>query len=146
MSSKTSMSSKISRDEKFAHVYTISIRNNNVGIPLVDNGNLLTPKQLSWLTQWIRQAHPKPQRGDIVHLKEQIGYRNNGVYLYDGKSVIALDRDVDDYGALPPNFVVLDPKRGNFPIRYWSKTIDHNEYVWFDAPLKTLLYETFEFT
>src|SRR5689334_10126576 len=96
-----SASVREAKREKYAHVYTISVQKNPVGIPLRDNGNLLTDKQLSWLTKRIRESGRKPQRGDIVHLKEQIGYRNDGVYLYDGKRVISLDRDEDDYGALP---------------------------------------------
>lgn len=62
------------------------------------------------------------------------GYRNEGVYMWDGDDVIHLNWDVDEYGSLPDNFKVWErhPEYGFIiPLLYWS-SIDHNTFVNFD--------------
>jgi hypothetical protein len=70
----------------------------------------------------------KIRRGDVVHLEAVPAYRNNGKYIYDGREVVPLDFSLDEYGALPASFQVID----EFPIHYWQNTIDHNCIIHFD--------------
>ena len=62
------------------------------------------------------------------------GYRNNGLYMWDGDDVIHLNSDIDEYGSLPDDFKVWEPhpeKGFIIPLLYWG-AIDHNTYVNFD--------------
>jgi len=52
-------------------------------------------------------------------LSDKRVYRNEFVKIYDGKKVIDLDHDIDDYGALPKKFLCLTNK---VPINYWKDT------------------------
>lgn len=53
------------------------------------------------------------RRGDIIENIKESGYRSDGVYFYDGRSIINLDTDWDDYGSIP--FVVFE----EFAPDYW---------------------------
>jgi len=58
-------------------------------------------------------------RGDLVHVKEFGDYRNDGIFIWDGQKLLALDYKYDDYGA-------------------WSKEIsfpgfDWNHYLWMNG-------------
>jgi hypothetical protein len=62
------------------------------------------------------------------------GYRNEGIYMWDGDDVIHLDWDIDEYGSLPYDFEVWKrhPEDGFIiPLRYWD-FIEHNNFVRFD--------------
>lgn len=72
--------------------------------------------------------------GDIVHVEAMGEYRNDGKFIFDGESIIPLDYSRDEYGAVPPQFKVIDDmtnERG-FPTRYWVDVIIHNGIVHFD--------------
>jgi hypothetical protein len=73
-------------------------------------------------------------RGDLICFEGLDSYRNDGVAIYDGCKIINLDHVIDDYGALPKEFTVIN---NEVPIDYWyntenNKGIDHNHLVWFD--------------
>ncbi len=74
----------------------------------------------------------RAKRGDIIVLDVVAGYRNTGKLVFDGTSVINLDDSVDDYGAIPPSFHVLDEKDGFLPPTYWNGAISHNNIVYFN--------------
>jgi hypothetical protein len=67
-------------------------------------------------------------RGDVIHFGND-DYRNNNKMIFDGKKLINLDTDVDDYGGVPPDFVVGD-NDGEFNIGDFSDVIDHNSINW----------------
>lgn len=79
-------------------------------------------------------------KGDLILFDCAIGYRNQGVAIFDGEQIIDLEYDVDDYGALPSKFHVIE---NGVPLNYWSYVgdtdatigIDHNQYVWFNHVL-----------
>ena len=82
-----------------------------------------------------------PRFGDLIEFEGNSGYRNNGIAIFDGRKIIDLDAEPDDYGTLPQCFRVLEinPTGVRFPIRYWHnltgedwRGIEHNYYVWFD--------------
>jgi len=64
------------------------------------------------------------KRGDIVAL-EGYGHRNEGKFIFDGKSVISLSYDLDEYGHLPKEF-------HDFPPGHFTDVIDHNHICWFE--------------
>lgn len=67
------------------------------------------------------------KRGDVVRLESVPEYRNDGVYIYNGRTVVNLYYDIDDYGSVPPEFTPIEEE---LPIDYWSECIDHNSIVW----------------
>jgi len=68
------------------------------------------------------------RRGDIVIMTNIAGYRNDGLFIFDGTEVIHLAWEPDDYGTIPIQFKVPE----DFPITYWEDIILHNAYVPFD--------------
>lgn len=55
-----------------------------------------------------------PRRGDTLLDLEGFFYRNNGITFYNGKAVIDMDRNNDDYGATPIEFAYPE-----FPLNYF---------------------------
>lgn len=84
----------------------------------------------------------KLKYGDLILSKPDIGYRNQGVNIFDGVNIVALETEPDDYGCLPKKFTVLQPnflpngkKIKSVRKDYWhagKHYIDHNTYVMFD--------------
>jgi hypothetical protein len=75
------------------------------------------------------------KRGDLIcFTKDGIknrGYRNDGVYIWDGSKMCNLYTKIDDYGSIPPEFKVGK----EFPPDYWIYKIAHNDIVWLDDDL-----------
>ena len=82
-------------------------------------------------------------RGDLICFEGLDVDRNEGIYIFDGCKIIDLDHEIDDYGALPSEFTVIN---NAVPFDYWQdrneskyienesiRGIDHNDIVWFDA-------------
>lgn len=67
-------------------------------------------------------------RGDVIHFGSD-DYRNNNKMIFDGEQLIHLHTEVDDYGSVPPIFVVGD-KEGEFDIGDFEDIIDHNSIYW----------------
>lgn len=61
------------------------------------------------------------RRGDTICFGGR-KYRNEGVWIWDGKKIIPLDTDIDDYGSVPTEFKVGK----EFAPDHWSKIIEHN--------------------
>jgi len=68
------------------------------------------------------------KRGDVVCF-EGGGYRNNCKFIFDGTKLDYLYYEVDDYGTVSPNYLAGD-KEDEFPIGYFSESIDHNSINW----------------
>jgi hypothetical protein len=67
-------------------------------------------------------------RGDVIHFSGD-EYRNNNKMIFDGDKLIELHTEVDDYGSVPPIFVVGD-NEGEFDIGDFEDLIDHNSINW----------------
>lgn len=67
-------------------------------------------------------------RGDVIHFGGD-EYRNNNKMIFDGDKLIELHTEVDDYGSVPPIFVVGD-NEGEFDIGDFEDLIDHNSINW----------------
>ena len=72
------------------------------------------------------------KRGDVIHLEIGGDYRNDGKYIYDGEKIVQLGYKADQYGAVPPQFKVLDDDL-NFSATYWLEVINHNRLVYWDT-------------
>jgi hypothetical protein len=62
------------------------------------------------------------------------GYRNHNLLFWDAqnKEIVEPFAEIDDYGSVPPRFVVGD---GYFDPFDWSDEVDHNSYVFPARPL-----------
>jgi hypothetical protein len=67
-------------------------------------------------------------RGDVIHFGNDT-YRNNNKLIFDGKELLHLYTEIDDYGSVPPTFVVGD-EPGDFNIGDFENLIDHNSINW----------------
>lgn len=67
-------------------------------------------------------------RGDVIGIKniKNYGYRNVGKYMWDGRKLVELDEEYDEYGHVPIEFLVGK----EFHAMYWRNTIVHNELVY----------------
>lgn len=82
------------------------------------------PENCELLTKYIRENGILIRRGDVVSLLPQSKrYRNDFTYIWNGEKVIELDYTIDDYGSVPPEFVVTDTE---FSPDYWIHAIAHN--------------------
>lgn len=114
---------------------------------------------LKELTKLVQDL-PDVKYGDFVSNVNERPERNDGLYLFDGKQVVELATDPDEYGNLPVHYRVceLHPFSNEFiPVKYWhisetgddkshlqylddkktevipySRSIDHNKIVWFN--------------
>jgi len=85
--------------------------------------------------------HPNIKRGDLIRFTkdgiQEHGYRNEGVWIWDGQKLCQLDTNIDDYGSIPSNFKVGK----EFKIDHWLGKISHNAIIW----LEDELYSTIKF-
>lgn len=81
------------------------------------------------------------RRGDIVHFGDKY-YRNDNKLIFDGIKLECLYTHVDDYGSLPPDYVVGD-KMEEFDVGDFEYLIDHNQIIWLSKETlqKIILYE-----
>jgi hypothetical protein len=65
-------------------------------------------------------------------------YRNEGLYFWDAqnKEIVEPFTEIDDYGSVPPRFVVGD---GYFNPNDWIDEVEHNTYVFPARPLINLM-------
>ncbi len=64
-------------------------------------------------------------RGDIIEDISEHGYRSQGVWFWDGQSIIPQDIEDDPYGMVPKEF-----KLGEFPPGYWDTDSEHTVVGW----------------
>ena len=64
----------------------------------------------------------------------QDGYRNHNLLFWDAQNneIVEPFTDIDDYGSVPPRFVVGD---GYFNPNDWENEVDHNSFVFPARPL-----------
>ena len=69
------------------------------------------------------------------------GYRNMNLLFWDGQNseIVEPFSEIDDYGSVPPRFVVGD---GYFEPFDWLDEVEHNSYVF---PAKPLIDEMTDF-
>lgn len=91
---------------------------------------IFSPKKIfAKIIRYLKQTVPNLNRGDLVLLEPELGYRNNGKYFYDGETLMPPEMTADDAGHIPNEFQVIT----EFPINYWEGQMDHNSLVPFDV-------------
>lgn len=70
------------------------------------------------------------KRGDVLRfrLEDFTEERNFGKFIFNGKTFQSLDTSIDEYGSCPSDFLVIN----EFPINYFTASIQHNNYVYSD--------------
>lgn len=111
-----------------ARVHVINLENEIDEDEIEEMSN---PETIKIVNQSIRD---QLRRGDLVALSEE-RYRNDGVWIWNGNSVEALDYDIDDYGSVPESYRVTAD--GPFTPDYWLESVDHNCIVHLDSDLLT---------
>lgn len=116
---------------------------------------ILDKEELATALNYLQKEKVDLRKGDLVLFDAKIGYRNDGVAIFNGTDIIDLYAEVDDYGSLPPEFHVIE---NGVSINYWSdmgdtdttRGITHNNIVWFnhllvqDQCLQNLCYDFVE--
>lgn len=118
-----------------------------------EDDDYLEEEELDAILKYLQENNYDFKYGDLIELLQYSGYRNQGIYIFDGKKIINLEDDPDDYGTLPRIFKVLQKNEYGFipSICYWhnnfettysedddtsdidlSRRIEHNSCVWFD--------------
>lgn len=69
------------------------------------------------------------KRGDIIHFDSWSTYRNDGKVLWDGKKMILLADNIDDYGHVPRSIKIEEFSHRD----YFSKSITHNNLINIDG-------------
>ena len=116
-------------------------RGANLGNTL--QGEELIKKMTAYIKKQVKEnnrAFIGIARGDVVILDTDAGYRNDGKFIWNGKKVIDLYTEVDDYGSLPPEIEIADDN--DFEPDSWEDLIDHNEYIWYSPEIRTRLYNS----
>ena len=89
-----------------------------------DEEELLPLLNTKNIKRQINQSGNQLKRGDLIAPKSDL-YRNDNIFIYDGKKFILLNYEVDDYGSVPAQFKAVS----EFPIDYWVNRIDHNYHI-----------------
>jgi hypothetical protein len=89
-------------------------------------------EQKKWIQKVIDAGLFKPKHGDGFHWLGD-GYRNEGLWFWHKeKGIIPPCTEYDDYGSVPPCFLVGNGE-DQFHPGHWTNVVDHNSYV-FLAP------------
>lgn len=68
------------------------------------------------------------KRGDVIHCGNN-HYRNNNKLIFNGEKLEDLYTIIDDYGSVPPDYVVGDNPE-DFNIGDFEALIEHNQINW----------------
>ena len=101
------------------------------------SGDELFKKMTKYIKKQVREYNPEfvnIARGDVVIIENESGYRNNGEFMWNGKKVIKLYTEVDDYGSVPPEIEIADDN--DFTAYSWENLVDHNNYVWYSPEIR----------
>jgi hypothetical protein len=81
--------------------------------------------------------------GDVASFASAEGYRNEGVFMFKGRTLEDLHTDYIDYGTVPPSY---PPIENGLPTTYWSGVIAHNNVIWVDPKtIRDNLTEPFKY-
>ncbi len=85
---------------------------------------------LSDLTQVVKTLLPSIVRGDVILFQDSdYIYRNDSKVIWDGQQCLNLDYTDDEYGSVPPSFLINE-----FPTTdHFIESIGHNSYVRLNA-------------
>jgi hypothetical protein len=98
-------------------------------------------QQKNWMMKVIKAGLFKPKHGDGFHWLGD-GYRNQGLWFWDKeKGIIPPYTEIDDYGSVPPHFLVGNGE-DQFKPDHWKNIVDHNSYVFLAPELMNEIKDT----
>jgi len=121
------------------HCQTHYLSNNRILLDDEIDDKLIIKNKLAQGLLYLRNILADLKWGDLIVFRELSGYRNSGVFIFNGTDIVPLNYTIDDYGSLPKEFHVI---QDGVPIMYWKPQeakkvigIEHNSFVWFDHKL-----------
>lgn len=97
--------------------------------------------QKKWMMKVINAGLFTPKHGDGFHWLGD-GYRNQGLWFWDKeKGIIPPYTELDDYGSVPPHFLVGNDE-DQFKPGHWKNIVDHNSYVFLAPELMKEIKDT----
>ena len=108
----------------------------------IENRKVLGPNAESFdddqllkkMTAYAKKHFDGIKEGDVVSIEYETGYRNQGVFIWNGKKVVNLYTKLDDYGSVPPEIEISDDN--NLDAYSWEGLIDHNKLVWYSPEIR----------
>ena len=100
-------------------------------------GDELLKKMTAYIKKKVRENDREflnIAKGDIVIIESESGYRNTGKFIWNGKKVVDLYTEVDDYGSVPPEIEITDDN--DFDAYSWYDLIEHNNFVWYSPEIR----------
>lgn len=98
-------------------------------------------EQKEWMMKVINAGLFKPKHGDGFHWLGD-GYRNQGLWFWDKeKGIIPPYTEIDDYGSVPPHFLVGNGE-DQFKPGHWKNIVDHNTIVFLSPELLKEIKDT----
>ena len=91
-------------------------------------------KLLKKMTAYAKKHFDGIKAGDVVSIESETGYRNEGVFIWNGKKVVNLYTKLDDYGSVPPEIEISDDN--DLDAYSWERLIDHNKIVWYSPEIR----------
>jgi hypothetical protein len=91
-------------------------------------------KLLKKMTAYAKKHFDGIKAGDIVSIESETGYRNEGVFIWNGKKVVNLYTKLDDYGSVPPEIEISDDN--DVDAYSWERFIHHNKIVWYSPEIR----------
>jgi hypothetical protein len=86
--------------------------------------------RVAWTNKVIEAELFKPSHGDAIHWIE-LGYRNEKLmFWHEQKGIIPPYTEIDDYGSVPPVFLVGDD---GFEPNKWINVVVHNHFAFLDV-------------
>ena len=107
------------------------------------HGDELLKKMTAYVKKQVRQNNPEFVNialGDVVIIESESDYRNDGVFMWNGKKVIKLYTEVDDYGSVPPEIEIADDN--DFTAYSWQDLVNHNNFVWYSPEIRDRIKDT----
>ena len=104
------------------------------------------------LCDWFHKSNVKKKmkRGDVLRNDAMCAERNEGLFIYDGKTLVypynnnpfladSRDDGIDEFGYVPIQFLAIT----EFPVRHWCGIVEHNSYIYADLSCFDLEFTEF---
>jgi hypothetical protein len=93
-------------------------------------------EKLLAITQYVKSNYESSiKRGDIIELESESGFRNQGLYMWNGVTALwYADADSSQYGGIHPDFEIAD--NNGYNTNTWADILGYNMNVWFSPEIR----------